>query len=147
MTARAEKWSLRSSFVGRKGPGATTFGKGSGISPVLLVLNGAGALVATGFAVAGLARPSIAEPGSDARPNHLTGFWAASSAVRTVAVTGPLLAGLATGRRPSPQLLTAAAIVQLGDAVLGLRQRNAFMTVAPAAMGLVHLATARRLSR
>ena len=113
----------------------------------LLLVNGAGALVATGFAVAGLARPSVAGPGSDGPPSRLTGFWAASSAVRTVAITGPLLAGLVARRAASPHLLTAAGIVQLGDAALGLRQRNAFMAIAPAVMGGIHLATARALSR
>lgn len=117
------------------------------IKTTLLVLNGAGAVVATGFAGAGLARPSIALPGSAERPNRLTEFWAASSAVRTWAITGPLLVALVTRREASPQILTAAAIVQLGDAALGLRQRNTFMTVAPAVMGVVHLATARVLSR
>lgn len=120
---------------------------GTRIRTALLVLNGAGALVAAGFAAAGLARPSIADPGSDGRPSRLTGFWAASSAVRTVAITGPLLAELVTRRGPSPQLLTAAGIVQLGDAALGVRQGNAFMTIAPAVMGGIHLATARLLSR
>jgi hypothetical protein len=103
----------------------------------LLVLNGAGALIATGFAAAGLARPSIAEPQSGG---------AASSAVRTFAITGPLLTSLLTHRGPSPQILTAAGIVQLGDAALGLRQRNTFMTLAPAVMGAIHLITARALS-
>jgi hypothetical protein len=112
----------------------------------LLVLNGAGALIATGFAAAGLARPSIAEPQSGAEANTLTSFWAASSAVRTFAITGPLLTSLLTHRGPSPQILTAAGIVQLGDAALGLRQRNTFMTLAPAVMGAIHLITARALS-
>jgi len=45
----------------------------------------------------------------------------------------------------SPELLTVAGLVQLGDSALGIRQRNASMTLAPAAMGLVHLASARVL--
>ncbi len=113
----------------------------------LLVVNGAGALIATGFAGAGLARPSIAQPNSDAEANALASFWSASSAIRTWAITGPLLAALLTRRGPSPQLVTAAAIVQLGDAVLGIRQRNTGMTIAPAVMGVIHLITARVLRR
>lgn len=109
------------------------------------MLNGAGALIATGFAAAGLAKPSIAEPRSGAEVTTLTRFWAASSAIRTVAITGPLLTSLLTHRGASPQLVSAAGIVQLGDAVLGLRQRNTFMTLAPAAMGAIHLITARAL--
>lgn len=110
----------------------------------LLVVNGVGALVAAGFAGAGVARPSIAEPTSAAEPNTLAGFWSASSAIRTWAITGPFLAALLKGR-PSPELVTAAGIVQLGDAVLGYRQRNIAMTIAPAVMGVVHLITARVL--
>ena len=109
------------------------------------MLNGAGALIATGFAAAGLARPTIAQPQSGAETNTLTRFWAASSAIRTFAVTGPLLTSLLTQRGPTPQLVSAAGIVQLGDALLGLRQRNLFMTLAPAAMGAIHLVTARAL--
>ena len=113
----------------------------------LLVLNGAGAAIAAGFAGAGLARPSIADPASIEAPNRLTGFWATSSAIRTWAVTGPILVALLTRREPSPSILAAAGIAQLGDAALGLRQRNTFMAVAPAVMGVIHLTTARLLSR
>ena len=112
----------------------------------LLLLNGAGALIAAGFAGAGLARPSIAEPKSDAGPNTVSQFWAASSAIRTWAITGPLLGSLLTQRGPSPQIVIAAGIVQLGDAALGMRQRNTFMTIAPGVMGVIHLITARVLS-
>lgn len=111
----------------------------------LLVLNGVGALIASGFAGAGLARPSIADSRSASETNEVTRFWAASSAIRTWAVTGPLLASLLTHRRPSPHIVVAAGIVQLGDAALGLRQRNTFMALAPAVMGAIHLFTARAL--
>ncbi|MGI8760946.1 MAG: hypothetical protein ACR2LF_06590, partial [Jatrophihabitantaceae bacterium] len=111
------------------------------VRTTLLLLNGVGALIAAGFAAAGLARPSIAEPRSDAEPNTLIEFWSASSAIRTWAITGPLLAALLTRGGPSPQLVTAAGIVQVGDAVLGLRQRNTGMTIAPAVMGVIHLTT------
>jgi hypothetical protein len=113
----------------------------------LLVLNGAGALIATGFAGAGFARPSIAGSRSDGETAEITRFWAASSAIRTWAITGPLLASLLTHRGPSPQIVTAAGMVQLGDAGLGLRQRNLAMTLAPAVMGVIHLVTARALPR
>jgi hypothetical protein len=66
--------------------------------------------------------------------------------VRTWAVTVPLVAGIARTGRPSPRLLTIAGLVQLGDSVLGIRQRNPRMTLAPAAMGLIHLASTRVLS-
>lgn len=113
----------------------------------LLALNGVGALIATGFAAAGLIRPSIAEPTSDAEPNTITSFWAVSSAIRTWAITGPLLSALLTRRDPSPHIVAAAGFVQLGDAALGLRQRNGFMAIAPAVMGVIHLSTARVLGR
>jgi hypothetical protein len=119
---------------------------GQGTRTTLLVVNGVGALLAAAFAGAGVARPSIAEPKSTAKPNTLAGFWSASSAIRTWAITGPFLITLLTGR-PSTQLVTAAGIVQLGDAVLGFRQRNTAMTIAPAVMGVVHLITTRILRR
>jgi hypothetical protein len=73
-------------------------------------------------------------------------FWAASSAVRTWAVTVPLLAALAQQGRPAPQLLVVAGLIQLGDSALGAWQRKPDMTVAPALMGLIHLSSARVLS-
>ena len=110
----------------------------------VLVANGAGAAAAAIFAAVGLARPSYVQAG--AASGSLTEFWAASSAVRTWAITIPLLAGLATTGRAAPQLLTVAGLVQLGDAALGIWQRKPDMTVAPAAMGLLHLTSARLLS-
>lgn len=136
---RRRAGALRSQHGQKTGPGQPT-------RTTLLVVNGIGALVATGFAGVGVARPSIADPKFTAEPNPLAGFWSASSAIRTWAITGPFLATLLT-RRPSPQLVTAAGFVQLGDAVLGLRQRNAAMTFGPAVMGIVHLITARILRR
>lgn len=62
-------------------------------------------------------------------------------------MAGPLLAALLARRDPSPHIVAAAGLVQLGEAVFGVRQRNVFMTVAPATMGVVHLVTARLLSR
>ena len=123
-----------------------TGGRGGSTGPrrALLIINGAGAAAAAVFAAAGLARPAYGQAGTP--PDSLAEFWAASSAVRTWAITVPLLGGLLTGR-PAPHLLTVAGLVQLGDSALGIRQRNPRMTLAPAAMGLVHLASARILSR
>ncbi len=112
---------------------------------VVLAVNGVGAATAAVFAAAGLTRPSYVQPGASS--SSLTEFWAASSAVRTWAITVPLLAGLATTGRAAPQLLTVAGLVQLGDAALGIWQRKPDMTLAPAAMGLIHLTSARLLSR
>lgn len=66
--------------------------------------------------------------------------------MRTWAVTGPLLVGMARGGRPAPQLLLAAGLIQVMDAGLGVWQRNPPMAVLPAAMGLVHLGTAAILT-
>ncbi len=96
------------------------------------------------FAVVGLVRPGYVQPGSSVSP--LAKFWAATSAGRTWAIAGPLLVGIVREGRPAPELLVAAGIVQLMDAGLGVWQRNLPMAVLPAAMGLVHLATARVLS-
>ena len=111
----------------------------TGPSRALLLANAAGAVAATVFATAGVVRSDHSGASG--------GFWAASSAVRTLAITGPLLAGMAARGRPAPQLLIAAGLAQLGDSALGLWQHNLSMTVAPAAMGLIHLRTAWALTQ
>ena len=108
-----------------------------------MAVNAVGASASAVFSVVGLARPGYVQPGSS--PSPLTQFWAASSAVRTWAITAPLLVGIARGGRAAPQLLVVAGIVQLTDAGLGLWQRNPPMAVLPAVMGVVHLASARVL--
>ena len=110
----------------------------------LLAANVVGAWASAVFAVVGVVRPAYVRPGSQASP--LARFWAASSAARTWAVTGPLLWGITCGRRPSPELLRTAGIVQLFDAGLGWQQRNPPMTVLPAVMGVVHLVSAHVLT-
>ncbi len=112
---------------------------------MLFALNAAGAAAAAAFAAFGAVRPGYID--RETGPNPTAGFWAASSAVRTWAITIPLLADLVRQGRPSPELLTVAGLVQLGDSALGIRQHNPRMTLAPALMGIVHLATARRLVR
>lgn len=103
----------------------------------VVAVNAVGAAAAAVFAAVGVVRPDFARPGST--PGALTGFWAASSAVRTWAVTVPLLVGIVRDGRPARPLLVVAGLVQLGDAALGVEQHNPRMTVLPAAMGLVHL--------
>lgn len=117
--------------------------RGTRTRQVVLVVNAAGAVASAAFAARGVRRPDYVRPGEV--PGPLTEFWAASSAVRTWALAGTLLAGLTTGRQ-APALLTVAGLVQLGDSGLGVWQRKADMAVAPAVMGLVHLASARLLS-
>lgn len=112
---------------------------------MVLVANGVGAAAAAVFAAAGMARPDYVE--ADPSSTSLSEFWATSSALRTWAITVPLLRELVLKRRPTPQLLIAAGLVQLGDSALGIRQHNPSMTLAPEAMGIVHLASARILSR
>jgi hypothetical protein len=72
----------------------------------VLVANGVGAAAAAGFAAVGLGRPSYVEAGSSS--GSLSEFWAASSALRTWAITVPLLSELALKQRLTPQLLTVA---------------------------------------
>ncbi len=110
---------------------------------VVCGVNVAGATAAAVLAGVGLARSNYVQPGSSTNP--LANFWAASSAVRTWAIAAPLLIGMTHGRRPARELLTVAGFVQLGDAALGVWQGNTSMAVLPAAVGLVHLESARRL--
>ncbi len=121
-------------------------GTGQATRTTLLVVNGVGALLAAGFAGAGVARPVNRRAEVHCKTQHARRVLIGQLRHPDVAITGPFLITLLTGR-PSTQLVTAAGIVQLGDAVLGFRQRNTAMTIAPAAMGVVHLITARVLRR
>lgn len=116
----------------------------SSVRRSVLALNAMGAAAAAGFAVRGVLRPEYVQPNRSADP--LASFWAASSAVRTAAVAVPLLVSLARGDRSTPTLLAIAGAVQLGDSLLGIQRRNPGMALAPAVMGALHLATARRLA-
>lgn len=118
---------------------------GANIRTSLLVLNAVGATVSAAFAARGVLRPEYVQPTQTG--SSLTSFWAASSAVRSWAITVPLVGSLGVAGRAAPQLLVVAGLAQLGDGALGIWQRRPDMTVAPAAMGLVHLASARLLSR
>jgi len=110
----------------------------------LLIANGLGVVAAAVFAALGVRRPGYVVPAERVTP--LAEFWTASSAVRTWALTGPLLAALTRPNSGSRSgLLLAAGLVQCGDAALGVRHRNPGMTVAPAIMGAVHLVSARVL--
>jgi hypothetical protein len=110
----------------------------------VLVVNGLGTAAAAAFAAAGLARPDYARPATSV--SSLTRFWSAASAVRTWSLSAPLLIALMRERRSAPELLRVAGLVQLGDSALGIWQRNPRMAIFPAAMGLVHLTSARSLS-
>jgi hypothetical protein len=111
----------------------------------LLVLNVVGATVSAAFAARGVIRPEYVQPTQTGSP--LTSFWAASSAVRSWAITVSLVGSLTVTGRAAPQLFAVAGLAQLGDSALGMWQRKPDMTVAPAAMGVVHLASARLLCR
>lgn len=111
---------------------------------MLIAVNVAGTAAATAFAAFGAARPGYID--REEGPHSPAGFWAASSAVRTWAITIPLLAALVRQGRLSPELLAVAGLVQLGDSALGIRQHNPRMTLGPALMGVIHLVTARRLA-
>lgn len=110
----------------------------------LLAVNVAGAAASLGFAVRGLLRPSYVRPTEAGSP--LASFWSASSAVRTCALTVPLIRSVLLRDRVAPEVLAVAGLVQVGDSALGAWQRKPAMALAPLAMGLVHLASARRLS-
>ena len=109
----------------------------------VLVVNALGIAAAAAFATTGLIRPNYARPAASV--TSLTRFWSAASAVRTWSLATPLLIALLRDQRSAPELLTVAGLVQLGDASLGIWQRNPRMAVFPAAMSLVHLGSARLL--
>jgi hypothetical protein len=110
----------------------------------LLAVNGIGILVASAFSARGFVKPNFSEPDEQSTP--LARFWSASSAVRTVSIAIPMLAGIARQRPVGGTLLTAG-LVQLGDSALGVWRRNPQMAIAPAVMGAIHLVSARLLTR
>ena len=110
----------------------------------MLAVNGLGIAAAAAFAAIGVAHPDHVRPAASVRSPAR--FWSAASAVRTWSLAAPLLLALVRDRRAAPELLTVAGLVQLGDCALGIRQRDPRMAVLPAAMGLVHLRSARVLS-
>lgn len=109
----------------------------------LRLANARGALASAVFAVVGLQRPSYVLPGHETGP--LAAFWAQAAAARSVPLACVLLAELRRKRsRSLPGLLLVAGLVQAADAALGVRQRNAGMTLAPAGLAALHLLTAAR---
>lgn len=112
----------------------------------LVLANAVVAGVSAGLAVLGSVRPGYVEPaGSDRRssPDRLTRFWSVASAIRTLAIVGPLLGRAVTQQSPNSDLLAVAGLVQLGDAALGVVRRDPGMTVLPALAGTLHLLSAR----
>lgn len=105
-----------------------------------LALDTVGAALSLGFAVRGVLHPGYVHPSRTSTP--LASFWARSSAARTCAVSAPLLGSVLLRGRAAPELLAVAGLAQLGDSALGVWQRTPGMALAPAVMGLVHLASA-----
>ena len=109
----------------------------------LVTANGLGLAASAALAVVGVGRPGFSTSRRD--DGSLARFWSASSGVRTWGLLAGLISSSLRAGEPSADLLEVAGLVQLGDAALGVWQRNAGMTVLPALMGVVHLQTARIL--
>jgi len=104
-------------------------------------VNGLGAVIAGGFAVAGAIDPTLIADGS---VTSLVRLYAETYAVRAVPLAGALVVLLAR-RRPGPAvvpLLVVAGLAQAGDAVIGATMELPAMIAGAAAFAVIHLATA-----
>ena len=97
-------------------------------------------LVAAGFAIAGLVRPSFVAPGQQTEASRTFALYAFARTIPLALVTiaamlwAPLVAVLWLG--------TLAGIVQLVDGYVGLQQKDPGKTWGPVVIGVLQLAAA-----
>ena len=104
-------------------------------------VNGLGALIAAGFAVASVIDPALPGGGS---VDSLVRLYAGIYVVRAVPLAAVLVVLLARPR-PAPglvPLLVVAGLAQAGDAVVGAIYRQPAMLVGGGLYAVIHLATA-----
>jgi hypothetical protein len=105
-------------------------------------VNGLGALIAAGFAVASAINPALADGGGSV--TNLVRLYAFAYAVRAVPLAAALIV-LLVRPRPAPSLvplLVVAGLAQSGDSVVGASLGLPAMFAGGAMYALIHLATA-----
>ncbi|MGW4091407.1 hypothetical protein [Nocardia sp. NPDC004750] len=110
----------------------------------LAALNAAVAVVTVGFAVTGIAAPTaLARSAAVAS----TRYYAAMYAARAVPVGGAVVVGvfLSISNGAWIALLAVAGACQVGDAVIGLWQRNLGQVAGSVLVGATHLASMAHL--
>jgi hypothetical protein len=112
----------------------------------LRALNGVGALVAAGFAVAATIDPALILPGDAATAGMQ--FYAQVYAARALPLTAVLLIMLAAPAvRGLVAMLVLSGLVQAADAAIGLVWHRAGMVVGGGLLAVIHLASAYWLWR
>jgi hypothetical protein len=105
----------------------------------LVLVNAAVALVSGGFAVVGLVRPTALAPAGGAITPAAT-MYSWFYAVRAIPLSAITLAVLFGDiRAAAVPVLLVAGLAQVGDLVVGMRQRNPGMTTGSTVGALVHL--------
>ncbi|MGW4380151.1 hypothetical protein [Kitasatospora sp. NPDC004531] len=113
----------------------------------LLVANAVAALLGAGAAVAGVIRPGLVLAAGEPITAG-TRLYVRAYAVRAVPLGVVAALVLAAGPRAAAwPLLVVAGLAQVGDAAIGVRQRNVGMAVGAGAAAVLHLATAWWLAR
>jgi hypothetical protein len=108
----------------------------------LLVANGLASLFSAGSAVAGVLRPGLALTGGEPVTGGVR-FYAGAYGVRAVPLGLVTVLLLATGNHAAlVPVLAVAGLAQVGDSVLGVRQRITGMAVGGGLFAVLHLATA-----
>jgi len=95
----------------------------------LYIITAMNVLVAAGFAVAGIVKPEAVVPGPSTLPSRIFALYAAA---RTLPLAIVVFIAMAAGAIVVVEWLAAlAGVVQLADAVIGARQRDAGKTFGP----------------
>ncbi|GHJ44156.1 hypothetical protein Cs7R123_14980 [Catellatospora sp. TT07R-123] len=104
----------------------------------LAALNIAGTVIAMGFAVAGMADPSLLADGSGGAP-----FYALVYGARAIPLGAATIALFALGRWSAlVPMLAVAGVVQAADALIGLRYGQPGMIFGGGSLAAVHLLSA-----
>ena len=113
----------------------------------VLAANAAAALVSAGSSVAGVLRPGLALPKGE--PVTVgTALYVRAYAARAVPLgLTTALVLLADDPVATWPMLVVAGLAQVGDAAIGVRQRNMGMTMGAGAFAVLHLASAWWLAR
>lgn len=108
---------------------------------LVVLLNAAVAAVSGVSALVGLARPAVFLAGESLTP--ASAFLAGAYAARALPLSAVTLGVLCTGNVAAMvPVLIVSGLAQVGDAIVGARQRNTTMVIVCIGLATVHLATA-----
>lgn len=104
----------------------------------LSIITALNVLTAAGFAIAGLARPELVVAGPSTVPSRIFALYAAA---RTLPLAIAVLIAIATGAIVALEWLGAlAGVIQLADAGIGARKRDAGKAIGPLVIAILQFA-------